>query len=147
LEKIKAERIFGKIMYEHKLVKEIRCPLEYGLSVFGGKWKSRILCVLSSYSSVRYSDLREQMVNVSDTSLALALKELIRDELVERRQFNEVPMRVEYSLTDKGRSVIPLLRAICRWSGAYHKEMSDRAPEKCRNCDYLSSPGAGDPDF
>ena len=48
-------------MYEHKLEKDIRCPLEYGLSIFGGKWKSRIICVLAKKDILRYSEIRKEM--------------------------------------------------------------------------------------
>lgn len=55
-------------------------------------------------------------------ALASTLKELIADDIVHKEQFNEIPPRVEYCLTDKGHSVVPILQTICKWSGAYHKE-------------------------
>lgn len=123
-------------MYKPKLEKDIRCPLEYGLEIFGGKWKSRIICVLAEKKVMRYSTLRKEMVNITDAVLAATLKELIADEIVERRQFNEIPPRVEYSLTQKGTSVVPILQSICRWSGAYHKEDSENTLLQCQKCDY-----------
>ena len=105
-------------MYQPKTEKEIRCPLEYGLSVFGGKWKSRIICVLNEKGTLRYSALRGEMLNITDAVLAAALKELIADELVERQSYNEIPPRVEYCLSEKGKTVVPILQSICRWSGA-----------------------------
>ncbi len=57
-------------MYEHKLEKDIRCPLEYGLEIFGGKWKSRIICVLASMETLRYSEIRKEMCNITDAVLA-----------------------------------------------------------------------------
>ena len=53
-------------MYQKKLEKDIRCPLEYGLSVFGGKWRSRIICVLAAKETLRYSELRGEMANITD---------------------------------------------------------------------------------
>ncbi len=123
-------------MYEPKLKKDIRCPLEYGLDIFGGKWKSRVICVLSSKETLRYSALRKEMTNITDAVLAATLKELIADEIIERRQFNEIPPRVEYSLTYKGRSVVPILQNICRWSGAYYKDDTEKALLQCQKCDY-----------
>lgn len=108
-------------MYKPKLEKDIRCPLEYGLDVFGGKWKSRVICVLAKKETLRYSTLRKEMTNITDAVLAATLKELISDGIIERKQYNEIPPRVEYRLTDKGISVVPILQSICRWSGAYHK--------------------------
>ena len=59
--------------YQHKLDKDIRCPLEYGLEIFGGKWKSRIICVLAAKETLRYSELRREMGNITDAVLAAAL--------------------------------------------------------------------------
>lgn len=123
-------------MYKPKLEKDLRCPLEYGLDIFGGKWKSRVICVLSAKETLRYSELRKEMANITDAVLAATLKELIADEIIERRQFNEIPPRVEYSLTSKGRSVVPILQSICKWSGAYHKEDNANALLQCQKCDY-----------
>lgn len=91
-------------MYKPKLEKNIRCPLEYGLDVFGGKWKSRIICVLADKKVLRYSSLRKEMINITDAVLASALKELISDGIIDRHQYDEIPPRVEYSLTEKGKS-------------------------------------------
>ena len=123
-------------MYKQKLEKDIRCPLEYGLEIFGGKWKSRIICVLAEKGFLRYSSLRKEMANITDAVLASTLKELITDEIVERKQYNEIPPRVEYSLTKKGASVVPILQSICQWSGAYHKEESENTLPQCQKCDH-----------
>ena len=55
-------------MYQKKLQEDIRCPLEYGLEVFGGKWKSRIICVLAEMKTLRYSEIRKQMCNITAVS-------------------------------------------------------------------------------
>ena len=55
-------------MYQAKLEKDIRCPLEYGLGVFGGKWKSRIICVLNIKGVLRYSELRRELTDVTDAA-------------------------------------------------------------------------------
>lgn len=123
-------------MYKPKLEKEIRCPLEYGLSIFGGKWNSRIICVLAEKNILRYSEIREEMADITDAVLAATLKSLILDGLVSREQYNEIPPRVEYSLTDKGKSVLPILQSICKWSGAYHKNEGEKIMAQCRKCDY-----------
>ena len=125
-------------MYQAKLEKDIRCPLEYGLNIFGGRWKSRIICVLAHQQTLRYGKLRDELTNITDAVLALNLKELIADGIVERVQFNEIPPRVEYSLTEKGRSVVPILQTICKWSGAYYKKISDTSISQCLKCDYAS---------
>ena len=94
-------------MYTPKLEKDIRCPLEYGLTAFGGKWKSRVIYILAEKGTLRYSAIREEMTNITDAVLASTLKKLITDEIIRRQQFNEIPPRGEYELTQKGRSVSP----------------------------------------
>lgn len=123
-------------MYKPKTEKDIRCPLEYGLDIFGGKWKSRVICVLAEMNVLRYSELRKEMTNITDAVLASTLKELIRDGIVIRKSYEEIPPRVEYSLTEKGRSVVPILQSICQWSGIYHQEDSENALRQCQKCDF-----------
>lgn len=120
-------------MYTRKLEKDIRCPLEYGLAMFGGKWKSRILCVLGTQGPLRYSIIRRELANITDAVLATTLKELLTDGLITRQSFDEIPLRVEYGLTAKGQSVIPILQTICQWSGAYH---TDHDLPQCQRCQY-----------
>ncbi|MBU5434941.1 helix-turn-helix domain-containing protein [Pseudoflavonifractor sp. MSJ-37] len=123
-------------MYRPKLEKDIRCPLEYGLDLFGGKWKSRILCVLAAQKELRYSVLRREMSNITDAVLATTLKELQNSGLVARRQFDEIPPRVEYFLTEKGKSVIPILQSICHWAGLYQEEGAEPSLPQCQKCGY-----------
>ncbi|MBM6731389.1 winged helix-turn-helix transcriptional regulator [Megasphaera stantonii] len=124
-------------MYQKKLQPDIRCPLEYVLDVFGGKWKSRIICVLAAMETLRYGELRKEMSNITDAVLASTLKELIADEMVTRKSYDEIPPRVEYSLTEKGRSVVPILQSICHWAGVFYKEDTEHKMTQCQRCDYL----------
>ena len=75
-------------MYQRKLDKDIRCPLEYGLEIFGGKWNSRIICVLAAKEVLRYSEIRKEMGNITDAVLASALKELILNGIVLRKSYD-----------------------------------------------------------
>lgn len=70
------------MMYQKKLEEDIRCPLEYGLELFGGKWKSRIICVLAAKQVLRYSEIRKEMVNITDAVLASTLKELLVSQII-----------------------------------------------------------------
>ncbi len=65
-------------MYQKKLDPDIRCPLEYGLEIFWGKWDSRIICVLSAKETLRYTELRSEMGNITDAVLSSTLKALIQ---------------------------------------------------------------------
>ncbi len=125
-------------MYKPKLEKEIRCPLEYGLDIFGGKWNARILCVLNTQGTIRYSALRKDLCDITDAVLSSTLKSLIANDMVERIQYNEIPPRVEYKLSDKGRSAVPILQSICQWSGLYYREekADEGRMEHCQHCDY-----------
>ena len=114
-------------MYHKKLESDIRCPLEYGLEVFGGKWKSRVICVLADKKTLRYSELRAELVNITDAVLSTTLKALIADDIVSR---------VEYSLTEKGLSVMPILQSICDWSCAFYKKETDKESSQCMKCDH-----------
>ena len=122
--------------YQRKLEKDIRCPLEYGMELFGGKWNSRIICVLNTFGTLRYSELRREMGNITDAVLSSALKELISNEIVLRRSYDEIPPRVEYSLTEIGKSVVPILQSICQWSGMFYKENRDQTMIQCQKCDH-----------
>ncbi len=127
-------------MYKPKLEKDIRCPLEYGLDIFGGKWKSRIICVLNFKGTVRYSQLRKDLANITDAVLSAGLKELITDGIIRRKQYDEIPPRVEYSLTDLGKSVLPIFQSICRWSSAAAQgdytaiKLYDSFDSQCARC-------------
>lgn len=123
-----------------KTKQNIRCPLEHGLEVFGGKWKSRILCVLSAMGVLRYSALRREMGNITDAVLSAALKELMEDQLVLRQSYDEVPPRVEYRLTERGESVLPILQSICQWAGQYEKFDYSGTMIHCKKCGYRPTP-------
>ncbi len=123
-------------MYKHKLEKDIRCPLERGLIIFGGKWKSRIICVLSKKGQLRYNQIRKEMMNITDAVLSANLKQLINDGIVLRKQYNEIPPRVEYELSENGKSIIPILEIICKWSKKIDKENKDDSLNQCQLCDY-----------
>ena len=122
--------------YKKKLDDDIRCPLEYGLAIFGGKWKSRIICVLAAKERLRYSTLRKEMYNITDAVLAATLKDLMEDGIVDRKSYDEIPPRVEYSLTQKGASVVPILQSICAWSDIFYKEDSENEMVQCQKCDH-----------
>ena len=105
-------------MYKRKLERDIHCPLEYGLSILGGKWNARILCVLGTDGPMRYTDLRTALGNITDAVLSGARRALSEENMVQRIQYEEIPPRVEYRLTERGRSAMPILKAIVHWAGA-----------------------------
>lgn len=112
--------------------KEWLCPLEYGLDIFSGKWKTRVICLLGTGGTLRYKSIRESLGGMSDAVLAATLRDMLADQLIERRQYNEIPPRVEYSLTEKGESAYEILRSICRWAARYTTFVADSPLPPCK---------------
>ncbi len=92
-----------------------QCALQEALESIGGKWKMRVLCSLSANGASRYNELLHNVKGVSNTMLSQTLREMERDQLVIRREFLEVPIRVEYELTDQARKLQPILMDLVRW--------------------------------
>ncbi|GEN77250.1 winged helix-turn-helix transcriptional regulator [Chryseobacterium hagamense] len=91
------------------------CTVSLAMDLVGGKWKTVILYHLRD-GKKRYSELRKEMISVTEMTLSLQLKQLEKDGLVSRTVFGEKPpIRVEYELTDFGKSFIPVLEAITAW--------------------------------
>ena len=111
------------------------CPVETTLTLISDKWKVLILRDLLT-GTKRFGQLRHSVGNVSQKSLTAQLRQMESSGLVNRKVYAEVPPRVEYSLTEKGMSVVPILQSICRWSGAYHKEDTENTMLHCQKCDY-----------
>ena len=91
------------------------CTVSVAMDLVGGKWKSVILYHLKD-GEKRYSVLRKELFSVTEMTLSLQLKQLEKDGLISRKVFGEKPpVRVEYALTDFGKTFIPVLEAITRW--------------------------------
>ena len=91
------------------------CGLKKVINIIGGKWKIMILCVIDNNEVVRYGELNRAINGITNTMLATSLKELEADGLVERKQYYEMPVRVEYNLTEKAKSLIPILLEVKKW--------------------------------
>ena len=87
----------------------------YTLSLIAGKYKPVILYCLMEYEPVRFNALRRYLQNVSDKTLSQNLKELEADELICRTVYPQIPPRVEYSLTPRGKSLVAVLDQLCDW--------------------------------
>lgn len=91
------------------------CPVKYALGILQGKWKFQILWELAHAESVRFNELQRRVDGISSLMLSKTLKELEADGLVSRRQFNEIPPRVEYSLSELGAELDEVLRGLGDW--------------------------------
>jgi DNA-binding HxlR family transcriptional regulator len=98
--------------------KQYMCPVEALIDAIGGKWKIPILSLLFQ-GTRRYGELRQQLPGVTERVLTMQLRELEQSGLVLRTVYPEVPPKVEYSITDMGLSLKPVLRQMLNWSEAY----------------------------
>lgn len=90
------------------------CALDITMKFIGGKWKTVVLWYLKN-KTYRFGELKKQIPDITEKMLSIQLKALQEDGLVRREVFAEVPLRVEYSLTDFGKSLIPVLNAVAKW--------------------------------
>ena len=94
----------------------INCPAERAIYFLGGKWKIRILFTLSNKKKVRFNELKKVLKTITQQMLSKQLKELETDGIVNRKVHQVVPPKVEYSLTEFGSSVIPILKSFSDWN-------------------------------
>lgn len=87
----------------------------YTLSLISGKYKMTILYTLMEFGIVRYNELRRYIKSISFKTLSASLKELEYDGLILRKEYPQIPPKVEYSLSPRGRSLMPILDALCEW--------------------------------
>ncbi len=92
------------------------CPIGESLKMIGGKWKGRIICTLYVDGTQRYNDLLRKTSGITNAMLSSSLKELEADGIISRKQYEEIPPRVEYSLTERGRTLWPILHRLAHWA-------------------------------
>lgn len=91
------------------------CPITYALSIIGQKWKIPILWHLADEGTLRYNELKRGVFRITNIMLTKSLQDLEEHGLVMRKQYDSIPPKVEYSLTERGKSMIPLLREFDSW--------------------------------
>lgn len=101
-----------------------QCSIYYTLSVLEGKWKWAILWFIYRDEVLRYGELKEKLQTIAHKTLSQQLKELEENELIHREQYNQIPPKVEYSLTGKGKTLIPILDLMSRW-GEQNKQKNE----------------------
>jgi DNA-binding HxlR family transcriptional regulator len=118
------------------------CGLEAALAVIGGKWKVLILWALRAEAH-RFGELRRLVEGISEKMLIQHLKEMEADGIVKRRDFKEVPPRVEYALTSFGRSLYAALAPLCEWGTLHMKRIETRKEDSEANACRPSGRGRG----
>jgi len=93
-----------------------KCPLSTAMEIIGGKWKIQILCALQIDGPIRYNELKAKINGITNTMLSSALKKLEADGLVRRKQYNVMPVRVEYSATEAVVNLVPILMQLGKWA-------------------------------
>ena len=102
-----------------KNVEELTCPIRYALDIVGGKWKLPIICMLAVENPIRYSSIKRKLDGITNTMLAQSLKDLESNGIVHRKQYNEIPPKVEYLSTKRGKSLESILLELCNWGKQY----------------------------
>ncbi|SRR5216683_7194341 len=101
------------------------CPVEATLDVIGGKWKGVILFHLLP-GPQRFSDLRRRLPNITQRMLTLQLRELEEDGVLHREIYQQIPPKVEYSLTEFGKTLEPILQTLLKWGEEYTNQIIER---------------------
>ena len=111
----KTERERETMSQHHNCPCTAQCALQSALESIGGKWKLPVLCSLTANGTSRYNELLHNVRGISNTMLSQTLKELERDRMVLRREYLEVPVRVEYELSEQAKRLQPILAQLIRW--------------------------------
>jgi DNA-binding HxlR family transcriptional regulator len=110
---------------------EFRCYFQLATMVIGGKWKPKVLFHLAQNEVVRFGELRRAVSGITEKMLIQSLKELEKDGVVKRKVYRQVPPKVEYSLTDLGKSFIPIINAMFEWGKSYASYLVAKEKENC----------------
>ncbi|KHD36752.1 regulatory protein [Clostridium acetobutylicum] len=90
-------------------------PFEYTLSIISGKWKLKIIYLLACLGTARYGVIKRSIDGITHKMLSSQLKDLEGKNIISRKEYPQIPPKVEYSLTEKGESLIPLIKNMCEW--------------------------------
>lgn len=98
------------------------CPMRRTLELLSGKWRTHIIYELCKKPSCRFSELKKAVPRITNTMLTATLRDLESLGIVHRRQFNEIPPHVEYSLTEKGKALLPVFFELAKWGETFLEE-------------------------
>ncbi|MFH0843559.1 MAG: helix-turn-helix domain-containing protein [Bacteroidota bacterium] len=100
------------------------CPIRNVLGRFADKWSLLILCNLKGHGKLRYMELKNAIPDISQKMLSSTLKQLEHDHLLKRKAYAEIPPRVEYSLTELGVSLMPIVEQMIDWANVHFEEVT-----------------------
>ncbi len=104
--------------------KVFNCNMELTLDIIGGKWKPILIFHIGNRGAIRYGELKRLLPSISERVLSRELRELEATNIILREAFEEKVLRVEYSLTEIGKEVLPLLNALTQWGNKYNDKFS-----------------------
>ncbi|MFV0627213.1 MAG: winged helix-turn-helix transcriptional regulator [Alphaproteobacteria bacterium] len=110
----------------------VNCEIEVTIRMIGGKYKAMILYFLANEKIMRFGEIKANIKHISQKTLTNQLRELEEDDLVLRKVYPEVPPKVEYSLTKKGKSLIEILEKMCDWGAEYADERFELINPQCK---------------
>lgn len=106
---------------------EKACPVELTLHIIGGKWKGIMIHILTEQKHVRFNELKRRIPGITQRMLTLQLRELEADGIVKREIEHTVPMKVEYSLTEQGKKLSPIIHSMRIWGEEYRSIQEPKA--------------------
>lgn len=101
--------------YKSGITKVEDTPFGYTLSIISGKWKMPILYLLAERQVIRFNELQRILGNITYKTLSIQLRELEVNGLVQRKEYPQIPPKVEYRLTKRGGTLIPIFEMMCEW--------------------------------
>ena len=107
-------------MKKHDEALTLECPVTYTLSILGGKWKWLIIYLLFEHNILRYGELKKRLLGITHKMLSQQLKELDAANLINRKKYQQIPPKVEYSLSEQGKTLLPILNLMCEWGRKNH---------------------------
>ena len=110
---------------------KVTCEMEVTLRIIGGKCKPLILYTLINNGTKRFTELMAEITQISQKTLTNQLRELQTDGLIKREAFAEVPPRVQYSITEKGATLLPILSMMCDWGKENMDERFELTVPQC----------------
>lgn len=105
------------------------CPMRRTLEMLSGKWRTHIIYELCKKPACRFSELKKAVPRITNTMLTSTLRDLEELGIIHREQFNEIPPHVEYSLTEKGKALLPVFTELAKWGETYLAPEEESAPD------------------
>lgn len=103
--------------------KVFHCNVELTIDIIGGKWKPLIIHHIGNSGVIRYGELKRKIPSINERVLSRQLRELEEHELISRKVYDELPPKVEYSVTDIGKTLIPILNELGEWGKKYNENI------------------------